>query len=213
MNAPATNAGLTARAALLGLEGGAARLGVLSAPVDATIGHAVAGIRTAGGQYTTPIQGTEIAATIGSVFVGGPALVGGNVTRGLSAKSVVSQARAEAFLIKNGISAEKAADYISSFDGPITARIMRQGEVSLRYTGNPNSTGNFLTKTLFDSPASAIDGLYLAPYGNSANYLQSVTALRSNIVFEGAVKNGAPQVDQILIHTQGAFKFNTGQGY
>jgi hypothetical protein len=40
---------------------------------------------------------------------------------GLRASTVVSAERAEAFLVKNGFSASRAAEFVGSFDGPITA--------------------------------------------------------------------------------------------
>lgn len=147
------------------------------------------------------------------VSVGGGVVVESNLARGLSGTSVVSPARAEAFLVKNGFDAADAKSFIGSFDGPITARIVRPGEDFLRYTGNPNSTGSFLTKTRFGSPGSAVDGLYLGPYGNPATYVQTVTSSGRSIVLEGAIKNGGAGVGQTVIHNRGEFTFGPGVGF
>lgn len=145
--------------------------------------------------------------------VGGVGAAESNIARGLRGTSVVSPARAESFLVKNGFSPADAKDFIGSFDGPITARIVRPGEDFLRYTGNPTSTGSFLTKSRFSNPASAVDGLYLSPYGNPATYVQTVTSSGRSIVLEGAIKNGGSGVGQTVIHNRGAFTFGVGQGF
>ncbi len=89
--------------------------------------------------------------------------------KGLARSGEISADSAYRLLTKNGFSPDKARDYIDSFDGPLTARIVEKGEDFLRYTDRATSTGNFLTKKQFDAPSSAVDGLYLRPYGNNAS--------------------------------------------
>lgn len=113
----------------------------------------------------------------------------------------------------NGMSADRAADYVASFDGPITTRTVDPGESFLRYTDSANSTGSFLTTTQFANPSAAVDGLYLAPYGNGASLVQPVTSIASSPVLEGGILNGAPGVQQTVIANRGAFYFGTGVGY
>jgi hypothetical protein len=126
---------------------------------------------------------------------------------------VVSAERAEEFLLKNGFGAERARNFLGSFDGPITARIVEPGETFLRYTDVASSRGSFLTTTQFASPAEAVEGLYLGPYGNNASLVQPVTASGRNIVLEGGIQNGGVGVRQTLIIDRGAFQFGEGRGY
>lgn len=132
---------------------------------------------------------------------------------GLRRSTVVSPERAHGLLIKYGRSADQATDYINSFDGPITARIVELGKSFLRYTDVANSKGSFLTNTMFSNPASAVDGLYLAPYGNGASLLQPVSASGRSIILEGGIANGGRGVTQSLIIDRGAFTFGTGAGF
>lgn len=113
----------------------------------------------------------------------------------------------------NGMSASRAADYVASFDGQITTRLADTGEGFFRYTDVADSEGNFLTQTQFSNPPEAVDGLYLAPYGNGASLMQPVTALTQSPVLEGGILNGAPGVQQTLIVNRSAFHFGTGVGY
>ncbi|MGJ3628984.1 hypothetical protein AB5I41_22855 [Sphingomonas sp. MMS24-JH45] len=64
-------------------------------------------------------------------------------SRGLRGSSVVSAERADVFLVKNGFTSARAQEFIGSFDGPITARIVRPGEDFLRYTDYAGSSGSF----------------------------------------------------------------------
>ena len=136
-----------------------------------------------------------------------------NAARGLSGTSVVSPARAEAYLIKNGMSLVKARAFIDSFDGPITARIVRPGEDFVRYFDEPFSTGSFLGKTRFSSSNEAIDALALEGFPNLATSVQRVTSTGRTIVFEGGIKGGGPGVIQTVIPNQNAFFFGPGVGY
>ena len=132
---------------------------------------------------------------------------------GLSRSAIVSNDTAQAFLVKNGMSVGLATDFIASFDGPITARIVSPGENFVRYTDVADSQGNFLTKTIFPDPTTAVNDLYLGPYGNNASLMQPVTATGRSIILEGGIANGAPGVQQSLIVNRGAFQFGTGLGY
>lgn len=136
---------------------------------------------------------------------------GANV--GLRTSTVISNSRAESFLLKQGMSADRAADFVASFDGPITARMARSGEDFLRYTDVADSKGSFLTKTAFANPASAVDGLYLGPYGDSASLMQPVTSVSRSIVLEGAVAKGGAGIMQTLIVNRNAFHIGTGVRY
>ena len=102
---------------------------------------------------------------------------------------------------------------MTSFNGPITARLVRLGEDFLRYTDIADSKGSFLTKTIFPSPAAAVDGLYLGPYGNNASLMQPVTSSSRNIMFEGGVANGGAGVQQSPIINRGAFHIGRSVGY
>lgn len=134
-------------------------------------------------------------------------------TAGLARSAVVSAERAEEFLLKNGIGAERARNFLGSFDGPITARIVEPGETFLRYTDVASSRGSFLTTTQFASPSEAVEGLYLGPYGNNASLVQPITASGRSIVLEGGIQNGGVGVRQTLIIDRGAFQFGEGRGY
>ncbi|HLO65321.1 MAG TPA: filamentous hemagglutinin N-terminal domain-containing protein [Azonexus sp.] len=135
------------------------------------------------------------------------------VQAGLRTSATISAEKAQAFLVNNGMSVSRAADFVASFDGPITARLVRSGEDFVRYTDVATSKGSFLTKTIFDNPPAAIDGLYLAPYGNGASLMQPVTSTGRSIVLEGAVANGKVGVRQSVIVNRDAFYFGTGKGY
>jgi hypothetical protein len=126
----------------------------------------------------------------------------------------ISRADAESLLIDNGLSPARAKDFISSFDGPITIRQVNPGETFFRYTDRAESTGNFLTKQAFASPAEAVEKLFLGPYKNQASLVQQVTSVKSTSVFEGAVANGVPPgTIQSLMVDGSAFTFGTGVSF
>jgi hypothetical protein len=129
-----------------------------------------------------------------------------------TAVRTVSNAEAEAILVKSGISPARAKDFVASFEGPITVRTVKPGEQFIRY-GDKDGPGSFLTKNKFATPEEAVEGLYLKPYGNTASRAQVVTATEECVVLEGAVANGAPGVQQTLITNRGAFEFGAGQAY
>lgn len=137
----------------------------------------------------------------------------GQYIKGLRASSKISSDSARKLLEKNGFSEARARDFIDSFGGDITARIVRKGERFKRYTDAGDSKGSFLTKSEFDSPQDAVAGLHLGPYGNSAGLVQDVTASKSSIVLEGQVKNGGQGVSQSLVTDRGAFTFGAGKKY
>ena len=58
-----------------------------------------------------------------------------------------------------------------------------------------------------------MQGLYLGPYGNSATFIQDVTAGSRTIVLEGGVRNGGVGVRQTLIINRDAFQFGKAAGY
>ena len=133
---------------------------------------------------------------------------------GLRTSTVVSAERAEAFLLKNDFPAVRAKDFVNSFEGPITARLVRSGEDWLRYTDVADSKGSFLTKTQFYTPDEAVRGLYLLPeFNNRATLVQGVSSSGRSIVLEGAVKNGGPGIRQTLIIDRDKFYIGTGSGY
>jgi|GEM_PF-3856938 len=148
----------------------------------------------------------------GSVYTAGytRSLQAGVSQHGLRRSTVITPERAHDLLMKYGRSADQATDYINSFDGPITARIVEPGESFLRYTDVANSRGSFLTNTRFSNPGAAVDGLYLRPYGNSASLLQPVSASGRSIILEGGILNGGRGVSQSLILDRNAFIFGTG---
>ncbi len=154
----------------------------------------------------TLLGGTQLALTA----VG----FGGAITQaagGLSKSATVTNMQAEAYLVRNGYTPALAKDYIASFEGPITARIAEPGEQFLRFTGNPQSQGSFLTKTSFSSPQEAVGSLNIQDYGNPATYVQEVTASGRSIVFEGNIKGG--QAKQSIIINRSKFQFGTGTDY
>jgi hypothetical protein len=159
------------------------------------IGATVTGIRAAGGAATSVMD---------NAFTG---------PVGLRTSTAISAERAEAYLIKSGVPAARAKDFVESFDGPISARLVRSGEDFFRYTDVPQSTGSFLTKTQFANPTSAVEGLYLGPYGNSATFVQSVGSTGRSIVLEGGVANGGAGVKQTLVVNRGVFQYGTGVRY
>jgi hypothetical protein len=152
-----------------------------------------------------------------ALFEGGVSLYRGGssffANQGLRRSTVISVERAQQFMMENGFTPERAADFLGAFDGPITARIVEPGESFLRYTDTANSRGSFLTTTRFTSPADAVQGLYLSPYGNNASLLQSVSAIDRSIVLEGGVANGANGVQQTLVIDRSAFQYGAGGSY
>lgn len=115
---------------------------------------------------------------------------------------------------KVGWSEAKAWSYINEFEGPITARISRPGEINLRYFNGPEGNGNFLTKSEFFSPVDAYRGLNLElSRSNFALSRQEVTTMERSIVFEGGIKDGGSGVRQILIPDKSNFQFGTGFRY
>ena len=135
------------------------------------------------------------------------------VAAGLRRSAVISSERAEQFLVENGYSAERARNFLSSFDGPITARIAESGEGLLRYTDLGSSRGSFLTTTQFGTSAEAVEGLHLEPWGNGASFVQEVTTSGRSIVLEGAIRNGGSGIRQTLIVDRSVFEFGIGKGY
>jgi hypothetical protein len=107
---------------------------------------------------------------------------------------------------------DRAADFVASFDGPITVRLVRPGENFLRYTDVADSKGSFLTTTQFANPSEEVDGLYLGPYGNGATLVQPVTSVGRSIVLEGGVANGGAGIQQTLIVNRNAFEIGLGKG-
>ncbi len=132
---------------------------------------------------------------------------------GIDAAVPISRVDAINLLMKNGLSADRATDFIDSFDGPLTVRNTNPGETFFRYTDVANSKGSFLTKSPFATPAEASDGLYLGPYGNTASLRQTVTVAQSTQVIEGGVANGRPGIRQSLIVNRNDFQFGPGVGY
>jgi len=129
----------------------------------------------------------------------------------LRSSTVVSTERAKEFLLKNDFPASRADDFLDSFDGPITARLVRPGEEFGRFSGQPGGAGSFLTKSIFETPDQAVDALFLKPFGNPATFRQSVVSTQRSIVLEGLIKNGAPPgTTQSVIINRGAFEFGTG---
>ena len=61
-----------------------------------------------------------------------------------AAARVVSRAEAERMLVQSGLSPDYAKAYVRSFDGPITAREVTEGERFLRYHDVVDSKGSFL---------------------------------------------------------------------
>jgi len=164
-------------------------------------------------------EGVSLISTIASgaglsMRAGGLQSVVANTGAGLRTSTVVSADRAEAFLLKNDFPAARAKDFVDSFDGPITARLVRSNEDWLRYTDVANSKGSFLTKTQFATPDEAVRGLYLLPeFNNNATLVQGVSSTGRSIVLEGAVKNGGPGIRQTLVIDRDKFYFGTGKGY
>ncbi len=113
-------------------------------------------------------------------------------------------------LVSQGLSKADAADYIASFSGPITSRAVQKGETFIRYSDQIGDKGSFMTKSTFSTPQSAIDALYLSPYGNSATFIQTVTATKSSIVLEGGVAYGGKGINQALMTNRDAFSISAG---
>ena len=124
-----------------------------------------------------------------------------------------SEAAAEGFFIAAGVPDALAADFVASFTGPLSARIVLPPEQFVRYSGVPEGRGSFLTKTLFISPAEAVPALALQVTGNTAMYRQTVVAVACAVVVEGGIFGGAPGVLQTLAPNRDAFSFSTGQLY
>lgn len=137
-----------------------------------------------------------------------------NAATGLRTSTVISAERAETFLLKNDFPVARAKDFVDSFEGPITARLVRSNEGWLRYTDVASSKGSFLTKTQFSTPGEAVRGLYLLPeFSNSATLVQEVNSTGRSVVLEGAVKNGGVGVRQTFVIDRNKFYFGIGGGY
>src|SRR5213082_2066231 len=121
--------------------------------------------------------------------------------------NVLSEAGAQDLLVSNGFTAARAESFVSSFDGPISVRQVQAGEQFLRYTGDPTSSGSFLTGSQFSTPAEAVKSLALEGYGNPATYVQNVTALRPSLVLEGRIAGGAEGITQTVVMDPGGFQF------
>ena len=114
---------------------------------------------TAGGAVEAETAAAARAGeTTGSVAAGVDSLGAGvngtsevAASSGLSRSAIISNDTAQAFLVKNGMSVDRAKDFVASFYGPITARVVSPGENFVRYTDVANSQGSFLTKTIFPS--------------------------------------------------------------
>ena len=72
-----------------------------------------------------------------------------------------------------------------------TTRLVRPREEFGRFSGSPDGTGSFLTKSTFETPQEAVDALFLGPFGNPATFRQPVVSTQRSIVLEGLIKNGA----------------------
>jgi RHS repeat-associated protein len=134
-------------------------------------------------------------------------------TRGLARSAVVSPARAEELLRKYGASPKQARNFVTSFEGPITARIVETGEKFGRFTGDAESKGHFLTKSAFASPAEAKQALGLQKFSNPATLHQEVAAGSRTVVLEGGIKGGRKGVRQSLIVDHSKFNFGKGEGF
>ena len=116
---------------------------------------------------------------------------------------------------RSGYSEARAKDFVSSFEGPITASISRPGSGYLRYLDSPEGSGSFLTRNEFFSPVDARKGLNLDPAftRNLATTRQTVTSTERSIIFEGNVRGGSPGVQQILAPNKATFEFGPGYRY
>jgi len=192
------------------------REGLSYSPLTAApLGGFDLGYGIATGDPLRAVQG-GLSATLNLAAIGlaGPASgVTGSARAGLRTSAEISAGRAETFLVKHGVDPEIAKSYVASFDGPITARIVRPGEEFLRYTDYSNSTGSFLTKTEFPNPPTAAEGLYLKPYNNNANYVQVVTSNGRTIVLEGGIAKGAAGVRQTVVPNRSLFNYQEGRTY
>ena len=129
------------------------------------------------------------------------------------ARGPVSGESARAFLVWSGLPDSLALDFVASFAGPISARIVPPEESFFRYTADPTSRGSFLTKSLFAAPAEAVVALALSVTGNAATYRQTVTAMVCAIVLEGGIAGGGPIEIQTLAPNRDAFDYGQGMPY
>jgi hypothetical protein len=140
----------------------------------------------------------------------------GNPHKGLRRNAVISRKRAIEYLKKTGWKSSQARRHISSFKGPITARIIRPGERYLRYGDKPKGSragGRFLTKSRFQKPRDAVNALHLRPYGNRALRRQEVVATKLTIVLEGGINKGGPSARQQLLPKRSAWRFGRNKEY
>jgi hypothetical protein len=127
--------------------------------------------------------------------------------------SPVTPARMSVYLLSAGLPESLAADFVASFEGPMTVRILEPSESFFRYTDVPDSRGSYLTRTAFTSPEEAHQALALAVTGNRATYRQIVVVLQYTIGFEGGIAGGWPGVDQTLVPDRDALQYNPGEPY
>ncbi|WP_244518513.1 hemagglutinin repeat-containing protein [Rhizobium rhizogenes] len=99
-----------------------------------------------------------------------------------------SPAAAEEYLISAGVPAQRAASYVSSFDGPIYFREALPGETFGVYSdGMGTATAQFLTPgTAGQNPTQVINNLAL-PEGNAATSLNAATINQRIGVLEGII--------------------------
>lgn len=109
--------------------------------------------------------------------------------------------------------ADDIASHIGSFEGQISVRLVPKGEQWLRYTDEAASAGRYLTKTRFTDSSSAVEGLFLKPYGNNATIIQDVVSVRRSFVLEGGVANGGSGISQTFVTNRQTFSFGLGYPY
>jgi hypothetical protein len=125
----------------------------------------------------------------------------------------ISNRTAGTFLRFKGVPADDIASHIGSFEGQMSVRLVSKGEQWLRYTDEAEKAGRYLTKTRFANSSSAVEGLFLKPYGNNATLVQDVVSIRRSIVLEGGVANGGSGISQTFITNRQAFSFGLGYPY
>jgi hypothetical protein len=89
---------------------------------------------------------------------------------------------------------------------------LRTKERFLRYFDSGNPTGNWLTRTPYQTPAQARAGLAL-PSTSTAVCWQNVTASRRTLGLRGHITNGDPKALQWFIFVRNDLSFGPCQSY
>ncbi|MBP9865087.1 MAG: hypothetical protein KBC91_01645 [Candidatus Omnitrophica bacterium] len=124
----------------------------------------------------------------------------------------ISSNNAIRLLVSRGLSMDRAKEFVSSFEGPLSIRRASPTEIFTRYSNFEKSQGSFLTKSYFYNTRDAVNELVLQPYGNKATFMQLVQSPKTPLIIEGQIRGSSTAQRQYLIN-QNDFLFSRGKRY